>query len=109
MTVLKVSEPDGLLYIVTDSHLDDQNAPAEEFVEMLTKLEIPHTVVFLGDLFKIWLAPPKFWTDLHRQVIFEFECLKKRCSNVVFISGNREMLLPGNLRTVGKKSFLLLI
>ena len=38
----KVYEPDGLLYIVTDSHLDDKNAPAEEFVEMLTKLETNH-------------------------------------------------------------------
>ena len=103
MTVLNVFEPDGLLYIVTDSHLDDQNVPAEEFVEMLTKLENPHTFVFLGDLFKIWLAPPKFWTDLHRQVIFEFECLKKRCSNVVFISGNREMLLPGKFTDSWKK------
>ena len=59
MTALNVSEPDGMLYIVADSHLDDQNASAEEFVEMLTKLENPHTVVFLGDLFKIWLRTSK--------------------------------------------------
>lgn len=103
MTVLNVSEPEGLLYIVADSHLDDQNDSAREFVEMLTKLENPHTVVFLGDLFKIWLAPPKYWTDLHRQVIFGIECLKKRCINVVFISGNREMLLPKKFTDIWKK------
>ena len=60
MPELNVSEPDGLLYIVTDSHLDENIAPAAEFAEMLAHLENPHTVVFLGDLFIIWLAPPKF-------------------------------------------------
>ena len=94
MSILDVPDPDGFLYIVADSHLDEKNAPAEEFVEMLVQLENPHTIVFLGDLFKIWLAPPKFWSDLHRQVLLGFQSLKDKGCNVVFIAGNREMLLP---------------
>ena len=53
MPELNITEPDGKLYIVTDSHLDENIAPASQFVEMLGKLEDPHTVVFLGDLFVI--------------------------------------------------------
>ncbi len=57
---MNITEPDGKLYIFTDSHLDETIAPTSQFVEMLRQLEDPHTVVFLGDLFVIWLAPPKF-------------------------------------------------
>ena len=103
MSILDVPDPDGFLYIVADSHLDEKNAPAEEFVEMLVQLENPHTIVFLGDLFKIWLAPPKFWSDLHRQVLLSFQSLKDKGSNVVFIAGNREMLLPRKFTDNWKK------
>ncbi|HJL59506.1 MAG TPA: hypothetical protein QF621_04055, partial [Candidatus Thalassarchaeaceae archaeon] len=64
MPKLHITEPDGKLYRVTDSQLDENIAPASEFVEMLGQLEDANTVVFLGDLFVIWLAPPKFWTEL---------------------------------------------
>ena len=57
MAAINVPEPEGNLYIVADSHLDESITPAKEFVEMLSQLENPHTVVFLGDLFRIWLAP----------------------------------------------------
>jgi UDP-2,3-diacylglucosamine hydrolase len=102
-SALNVSEPDGFLYIVADSHLDESIALAKEFVEMLSQLENPHTVVFLGDLFKIWLAPQKFWTDLHRETMKGFEQLRDSGSNVVFIAGNREMLLPRKLTDHWKK------
>ena len=31
MSILDVPDPDGFLYIVADSHLDEKNATAEEF------------------------------------------------------------------------------
>ena len=109
MTVLNVSKPDGFLYIVADSHLDEDLAPAKEFVEMLLQLQNPHTVVFLGDLFKIWLAPQKFWTDLHHETMEGFEQLRDRGCNVVFLAGNREMLfrIIGFEREVLKFALLL--
>ena len=104
MPELNVSNPDGLLYIVTDSHLDEKSAPATEFAEMLSQLENPHTVVFLGDLFVIWLAPPKFWTGMHRKVMSGFQRLKDKGCNVVFIAGNRDMLLPRKFTERWKQS-----
>jgi len=51
MSILDVPDPDGFLYIVADSHLDEKNAPAEEFVEMLVQLENPHTIrIFRGSI-----------------------------------------------------------
>ena len=87
MSELNITEPDGKLYIVTDSHLDENIAPASQFVEMLEQLEDPHTVVFLGDLFVIWLAPPKFWTDMHRTVWSGFQNVKDSGGKVVVIAG----------------------
>ncbi len=103
MNSLKVSDPNGFLYIITDSHLDDLKSPADEFVEMLKKLDTPHTVVCLGDLFKIWLAPEKYWTDIHFKVFSEFKRLRDIGCNVVFIAGNREMLLPRKYDEIWKK------
>ncbi|GIT73891.1 MAG: hypothetical protein Ct9H300mP28_37050 [Pseudomonadota bacterium] len=66
MPKLHITEPERETYIITDSiwmrilHLH------QNLWKMLGQLEDPHTVVFLGDLFVIWLAPPKFWTELHR-------------------------------------------
>ena len=64
---------------------------------MLLKLENPHTIVFLGDLFKIWLAPQKYWNEIHHIVLNGVKKLREGGCNVVFIAGNREMLLPRKL------------
>jgi len=97
MTSLNVLEPEGLLYVIADSHLDDSLATGEDFIEMLSALEDPHTIVLLGDLFKIWLAPKKFWTKLHHLIMSSLQHLRDNGCNIVFIAGNREMLLPRKL------------
>ena len=65
MNSLKVSDPDGFLYIIADSHLDELIAPADEFVEMLAKLETPQTTVcwvrFIDSaLSTLWQMPSYF-------------------------------------------------
>ena len=103
MSDLNVYQPDGFLYIVADSHLDESTAPTSEFIQMLQQLESPHTLVCLGDLFKIWLAPPKFWAPLHRDVMKAFRQLLDQGTQIVFVAGNREMLLPKKLNDAWKK------
>jgi len=98
MQKLHFLNPKGYLYVVTDSHLDTQTVPYQEFIEMLLNLEQPHTVVCLGDLFKVWLALPKFWADLNYEVMSAFQTLKDRGVNVIFVAGNRELLLPRNAK-----------
>ena len=57
---LNLPHPEGFLYFVADSHLDVQDAPWQEFVTMLDTLPDAHALICLGDLFKVWLAHPKF-------------------------------------------------
>ena len=97
MSLLSFENPNGFLYVIADSHLDENIAPGNEFVEMLLKLENPHTIVLLGDLFKIWLAPQKYWNEIHHIVLEGIKTLRDRGCYVVFIVGNREMLLPRKL------------
>ena len=89
-----IEKPEGPLYIVTDCHLDFDQAPFEEFIEMLERLPQAQVLICLGDLFKVWLAMPKFWTDAHRRVMDAFRMHRERGSKVVFVAGNREKLVP---------------
>ncbi|MBF0276978.1 MAG: metallophosphoesterase [SAR324 cluster bacterium] len=105
MTEFVVSHPQKNLYLVTDSHLDREEAPFYEFVAMLNQLENPQTVVCLGDLFKVWLAPPKFWGTIHHEVMGAFEALRRRQVEIIFVIGNREVILPRKWNDFWKQWF----
>ena len=90
----RIEKPTGPLYIVTDSHLDFEQAPFEEFIEMLEQLQDAQVLICLGDLFKVWLAMPKFWMEPHRRVMEAFRVHRERGAKVVFVAGNREKLVP---------------
>jgi UDP-2,3-diacylglucosamine pyrophosphatase LpxH len=99
---LSIPDPDGNLYLVTDSHLDYESAPFGEFIDFLDSLSHVHTLVCLGDLFKLWLADQRYWTNLHKEVLSAFERLRKRSSQVILVAGNREFLLPKNINQLQK-------
>lgn len=105
MEPITFPKPTNNLYIVTDSHLDYEQAPYQEFVAMLSRLENPGVVICLGDLFKVWLALPKFWLPMNQEVMAAFEKLKKAGVVVIFVVGNREVLLPRNWNAHWKTKF----
>ena len=92
--LLEVEPAGGYAYLVADSHLGDARAPVEEFVDMLDHLPEARLVVFLGDLFKVWLALPKFWERQAHALLAGFERLRSRGVPVWFVVGNREYFLP---------------
>ena len=94
---LHLPHPKGFLYFVADSHLDVQDAPWQEFVTMLDTLPDAHALICLGDLFKVWLAHPKFWVKMHEEVMAGFTRLRERTAAVAFVVGNREVLVPDNV------------
>lgn len=96
MFELQCPSPQGNLYLVTDSHLDETAAPYTEFIQLLDALPEVHTLICLGDLFKVWLADPKFWAPLHTEVLAAFARLQQRAHYVILVAGNREFLLPRN-------------
>ncbi|MBF0287323.1 MAG: metallophosphoesterase [SAR324 cluster bacterium] len=95
MNQIIVPDPEHYLYIVSDSHLDHNTASYQEFIAMLSQLHRPQIVICLGDLFKVWLALPKFWAAMHQDVMQAFALLiAEQHVEVIFVAGNREVLLP---------------
>jgi UDP-2,3-diacylglucosamine hydrolase len=95
-----VPEGKGFVYLVADSHLGSPAAPIEPFIEMLGALEQPRAVVFLGDLFTVWLAPPKYREPAAQKVLDAFGALQSQEVSTVFIVGNREFFLPAATETL---------
>ncbi|MBF0349447.1 MAG: metallophosphoesterase [SAR324 cluster bacterium] len=89
---LAIETPTGPLYIIADSHLH-QGAIAP-FLKMLSTLNDAEVIVFLGDVFKAWLALPEFQDDSHMQVLKGIRALREKNIPTVLVAGNRELLLP---------------
>ena len=86
----------GAAYVVADTHLGDARATPEAFLNMLAALPDPGVVIFLGDLFKVWLALPRFANDTVRAVLAGMTRLRARGARLVFVVGNREYLVPAD-------------
>ena len=84
----------GYVYLIADSHLGDARAPGPEFIAMLRGLSQARALVFLGDLFQVWLALPKYWDANTREVLEGFRELQRAGTRTVFVVGNREFFLP---------------
>jgi UDP-2,3-diacylglucosamine hydrolase len=91
---IALPEGPGYVYLVADSHLGDVRAPGPEFAAMLNGLPDARAVVFLGDLFQVWLALPKYWDAQARAVLDGFRALQAAGTRTVFVVGNREFFLP---------------
>lgn len=89
-----VEAGDGWVYLCADSHLGDAAAPPEELLHVLQGLEDARALVLLGDLFKVWLAPPKYWDAQARAFLEGLEALRARGTRVLLVVGNREFFLP---------------
>ncbi|MDH4225995.1 MAG: hypothetical protein OEW12_10155, partial [Deltaproteobacteria bacterium] len=87
-------EGDGYLYLIADSHLGDSRAPEADFVAMLARLEKPVGVVLLGDLFKVWLAPPRFLNPKTALVLDSLQQCRAGGVWVALVVGNREFFVP---------------
>ena len=102
--VIELPRADGELYVIADAHLGDVRAPAQTFVDMLDSLPEPAGVVFMGDLFKVWLAIPKYWDVQVRSVLAAFRRLRGRGVPIVFVVGNREYFLPKTPRRLERSA-----
>jgi UDP-2,3-diacylglucosamine hydrolase len=91
---LSLPDGPGYVYLIADSHLGDVRAPGPEFVAMLRGLKDARAIIFLGDLFQVWLALPKYWDASSRAVLEGFRELQASGTRTVFVVGNREFFLP---------------
>ena len=79
---------------ITDAHVHDDNS--EPFFQMLNNIsKTPHDVIFLGDIFDLWIALPNFESAVHFQ--FLEWCKKEKANRTIgFIEGNHEFFVSKN-------------
>lgn len=81
------------MIIIADAHISTRNDLAPEFFAMLHALEnTDEDVVFLGDIFDLWIAFARYETDQQRDFLAWCRARKNR-RNVYFVEGNHEFFL----------------
>lgn len=85
------------MFIISDAHIsEDHGGKSDEFFRMLLALEkSDDDIVFLGDIFDLWIALPRYEQDIHRRFLVWCAAQKRR-RRVGFVEGNHEYFLARN-------------
>lgn len=81
-------------FMIADAHIAGGEAE-QEFFQMLDQLSaLPPSVavVFLGDIFELWIALGKYEAELHRRFI-QWCTAEKAKREIIFTEGNHEFYL----------------
>ena len=78
------------MIIIADAHIDDARGVESGFFQMLQAIEkTDQDVIFLGDIFDLWVALPRYEKEIHK--LFLSWCKgQKNHRTVGFIEGNHE-------------------
>jgi UDP-2,3-diacylglucosamine pyrophosphatase LpxH len=81
------------MIIVTDAHISKAAGNHATFFRMLASLEKNHQdLIFLGDIFDLWVALPGYESDIHHDFI-EWCREQKKYRTIGFMEGNHEYYL----------------
>ena len=81
------------MIIITDAHVSKTNGNHATFFEMLEFFEGSHQdLIFLGDIFDLWMAMPRYEDDIHHEFIAWCR-EQKRHRTIGFMEGNHEFYL----------------
>lgn len=76
---------------VGDVHLERDDPELGAFLRMLERVAgSARTIVFLGDLFNLWVARDEFEGAHHRAVLGAFDGLRRAGVEVSYVEGNRD-------------------
>lgn len=83
--------------VVADAHLGGPGGNGEELAEQLAVLEPARCVrvLFLGDLFHLWIGARRFETPEVRLLAPVIRDLRQRGIRVSYVEGNRDFFLSG--------------
>ncbi len=81
------------MIIVTDAHISKARGNHAAFFKMLEAIErTEHDLIFLGDIFELWIALPRYEDDIHKKFIAW--CLEQKNNRTIgFLEGNHEYYL----------------
>lgn len=86
------------MIIIADAHAGIKDGLEPDFLAMLKALESStEDLVFLGDIFDLWIAFPRYESDLHREFLAWCRAQKAR-RNVYFVEGNHEFFVNNRRR-----------
>lgn len=87
------------MIIIADAHAGIKNGLEPEFLAMLKALEnSTEDLVFLGDIFDLWIAFPRYENDLHREFVAWCRSQKER-RRIYFVEGNHEFFVNARRRS----------
>ncbi len=79
--------------LITDAHVGESQSNAAEFFEMLDRLAADgRDLVFLGDIFDLWIALPRYESRLHLKFC-EWCRRQKPHRRIGFMEGNHEFFV----------------
>lgn len=81
------------MIIVTDAHVSKARGNDTAFFQMLAAIEnTAHDLIFLGDIFDLWVALPRYETRIHHRFISW--CREQKQNRTIgFLEGNHEFYL----------------
>jgi UDP-2,3-diacylglucosamine hydrolase len=81
--------------VVADAHLGGPGGSAEPLVRQLDRLARPdcERLVFLGDLFQVWVGSARFETEDVRLIVGALQRLRERRIALHYVEGNRDFFL----------------
>ncbi len=81
------------MIVITDAHVSKTRGNHTAFFQMLTAVErTGHDLIFLGDIFDLWIALPRYEEEIH--IRFIDWCRKQKKSRTIgFLEGNHEFYL----------------
>lgn len=84
------------MILVADAHVSRERGNVTPFFDMLSRLSRSREeIIFLGDIFDLWIALPRYEGDIHRHFLDWCRAARNgRC--VGFIEGNHEFFVARN-------------
>lgn len=77
--------------VVADAHLRDEDPEVEVLQGFLRTLPSRvGSLIFLGDLFDLWIGEPSFTSDCHRRIVGTLRELRAAGIRLTYIEGNRD-------------------
>ena len=81
------------MIIVADAHISKASGNFASFFKMLEIIgDSEHDIIFMGDIFDLWIALPQYEKEIHHQFM-EWCHNQKNHRNIGFIEGNHEFFL----------------
>ncbi|MBU0698279.1 MAG: metallophosphoesterase [Proteobacteria bacterium] len=82
-----------MIIIIADAHVNEALGNHNQFFDMLTAFEsCDHDLVFLGDIFDLWIALPRYESRIHHRFLSWCKQQKQR-RTIGFIEGNHEYFI----------------